>query len=1211
MRLQKGTLYHLDEVGLKASLQRAALGTGKSMGPVYFPDRDGALVPFYMKERSVFAPELAAKYPNIKSYIGYATDTEDRIRLSVSPKGIQGMIVHTNGRASTFIQKSKEGDYVLYKRQDHDLDQLDFVCSTTSKIQSTTGLALRPFTDQLFRRFRLAVSASGEYTNHFGGTVADALAGINATITRVNEVFETDLAVTLEVVANTDEVIFTNPSTDPYTGNLNAQVQNTLTQIIGENNYDIGILLHDDAAGGNAGFIGSVCQDNRKGSAYAASLEPEGDIFDLDFVAHEMGHQFGANHTWSFESEDTGVQAEPGSGTTIMGYAGITRENNVAANGDDYFHYYSLVQISDYLERVNCAETSILENNPPTIAPLGDFVIPKSTAFVLSGTASDPDQDDILTYTWEQVDNGLAPWDTFGPENPVGANFRSLRPSQDATRYFPRLSRVLSGNLTQVLPTEGSAWETVSNVEREMNFALTVRDNAPGGGQVVSDIVGVTVTNNAGPFVVTSQAANEVYEAGSVQEVTWEVANTDGILVNARAVDILLSTDGGLTFPLTLASDVPNDGSHPVLLPAEEGTTNRIMVKASENVFFAVNTANFSIGTSEVVLNFPQVVYELCQPADLTIPFTYETYLGFGEEVTFSILDPPAGMDVSFSPGTAILNGTSVELLLSNTAAVASGIYTLNVRATAGDFVKEAPLEVAIRNADFTPLGLVSPENGQEDTTTTLTLEWEGSDLHSFYDVELALDETFANIVETVTVQANRFTPSNLQNNAMYYWRVRPGNDCGIGTFTAPFRFTTLNIDCRNEAARDLPQAISATGRPTITSKILFFEDLTLADLDVQLELDHTFLEDLVVSLRSPQGTTVVLVSRSCGSLRNINAVFDDDANAFTCGSPTAILGRVKPLGALSSFKGESIKGEWILTVSDNTTRDGGSLEAFSLDICVEGGFSPDSDGDGVFDQEDACPDTPMGTEVDLGGCPIFRFPSTNFSIGAESTACIGASDGSIEISATLPLQYTITVSGNGTMISDSFTGSYTVDNLSMGTYTLCVQGTDGSIDYEEVCFEASVTEPEPLSVSSQLAQEGEVAILDLGGSDLYIIELNGIRSETQSDRVILELEKGINQLKVFTTKGCQGVYEERFFTSDEARWYPNPFTDIVTLWHGPLSGLLEVRIFALDGRLLWSDEVQVNGNETDFVLSQLPSGIHVIRYKGDGIQGTSKISKE
>lgn len=262
----------------------------KNSRVVYFPNEDGELVPFRVSEAPVLSPELSLKYPFIKSYVGHGLiDQLQRIRFSVSHRGIQSMIVRAEGKGNIFMQKVEKNKYAVYSRDRDTAIGKDFICETKSFIQkSLGGTTLKPVDGQVLRKFRLAVSASGEYTEHHGGTLAGALAGINATITRINEVFETDLGVTLELVSNTDEVIFTDAETDPYSGNLNTQVQNTLTTTIGAENYDIGHLFHEGENGGNAGFVGAVCIDNRKGSAYSSADEPEGDIFDLDFVAQNQ-----------------------------------------------------------------------------------------------------------------------------------------------------------------------------------------------------------------------------------------------------------------------------------------------------------------------------------------------------------------------------------------------------------------------------------------------------------------------------------------------------------------------------------------------------------------------------------------------------------------------------------------------------------------------------------------------------------------------------------------------------------------------------------------------------------------------------------------------------------------------------------------------------------------------------------------------------------
>ena len=942
-------------------------------------------------------------------------------------------------------------------------------------------------------------------------------------------------------------------------------------------------------------------------------MTPEGDVFDIDFVAHEMGHQFGANHTWSFESEGgTLVQAEPGSGTTIMGYAGITGVNNVAPNGDDYFHYNSIVQISEYLETHTCgAIVEDLTNVGPEASDVGDFIIPKSTAFVLEGSATDANAGDILTYTWEQIDDGIVTQATFGPTNPVGANFRSQRPSTSPIRHFPNLNSVLQGELTQTTPAINSAWETVSDVARDFNFAFTVRDNATGGGQVDHDLVKVTVVNNAGPFMVLSQTENEVLSAGSTQEIVWDVANTDKAPVSVSTVDIFLSTDGGLTFPNILAQDTPNDGSHQIIVPGVATTQARIMIKASDNIFYAVNSSDFTIEASEIVLNFTNLEYGVCQPDDLVVPFNYEAYLGFAEEATFSIVSIPPGLDISFSPTTATAHNTPVDMTIADTQNLAEGNYSIRILATTATETQQVELDLNVYDGDFTDVALVSPVDGLQDSSTIVNLEWQADPTYTSYDIQIAADAGFTNIVDTANVITNSYVPNGLQHETTYYWRVRPKNTCGDGNFGTAFSFTTISFSCERTSPDDLPLNISAAGTPTITSKVVFFEDLLLSDVNVDLEIEHTFLSDLVVSLTSPAGTTVVLISSSCGELMNIDATFDDSAENFVCGGDPAISGTVKPLGSLSAFEGESILGEWTLQIEDNAASDGGALVDFSLEVCIEGVFRPDADKDGIFDDgDDLCLDTPAGVEVNASGCEVFRFPGNNFSVAVQSESCRNANDGAIDIMATMPVDYDITIKGPGTDLSEAFTGTFTSSGLASGTYEVCITGTEGDKQYEPHCFEVIVTEPEPLGVSSKTDFEGAEITLNLDGADVFFIELNDELIQTRAKEITLGLKNGFNSLKVTTAQQCQGIYEETFFVSNRPLIYPNPFEEFTNVFMP--SGLkgLTMRIFTSDGRLIKKKIFTTTETETALYFSSLPSGIYYVKFEGPNIKATTKVLK-
>ena len=965
-------LFTLDENIFKERLQATPIRTTvntDSQTVISLPDEKGNYLQFYVFEAPVLARELSQKYPDIKSYIGYSVgDKKIRTRFSVSPFGIQSMIVYPDGH-TIFMEKNTRqvSDYIVYERSARLGVENKLVCTTEqSKNEIHQTEVTRFNNDQTLRRYRLAVSTSGEYTTFHGGTVAGALAAINATMTRVNEVFETDLGISLEVIANTDILIFTDAAIDPYGGSLTSELQNTLTTMIGESNYDVGHLFHRAADNGNGGCIGCVCIDGRKGRGFSATTSPTGDTFDIDYVSHELGHQFGGNHTWSFESEGTGVNVEPASGTTIMAYAGITQQNDVQSNSDPYFHYLSILQITNYIATTTCDEELPLSNNPPVADAGSDFIIPRSTAFLLSGTGTDLDLGDVLSYSWEQVDNGVITNTTFGPTNTSGANFRSLPPTDEPLRYMPRLSRILSGNLTQTNPSLNDAWETVSDVSREMNFAFTVRDNVAGGGQTHSDLMRVTVDGNAGPFLVTSQASATNLIAGDVEIVSWDVANTDLPPINTREVDILLSADGGQTFPFILAQNVANDGEHPVIVPGGITTSNaRIMVRASDNIFLAVNSAPLSIEQSEIVLQFDELEYALCQPDDLNIDFSFNTFLGFNETTTFSVENAPPNLGINFTPGSAVSNGANIQMTLTNTANVNPGSYTLMVTATGTSVTKQIPLQLFVFGSDLDPVTLNNPVNGATDVFLSQTLSWISDPSAEEYDIEVATDIGFTNIIDAITLFGTSYTVNNLQSNTQYFWRVRSRNRCSQGDFSTVFSFMTSEVNCKTFGANDLPLSISEEGTPTVSSTILVADNIPLTDVKVTLDISHTFIGDLTLSLQSPSGRTVLLATTACDENNNIQATFDDAGGALVCGDDPAISGVIAPEQPLAGFFGESSQGEWTLIVADGFDFDGGTINSFSIELCAGGEFLPDNDNDGVLDEDDNCPLTANADQAD------------------------------------------------------------------------------------------------------------------------------------------------------------------------------------------------------------------------------------------------------
>ncbi|MGG7036901.1 MAG: reprolysin-like metallopeptidase, partial [Flavobacterium sp.] len=554
---------------------------------VSFPNIDGELEKFLVWENSNFEPGLQAKYPNIRAYIGKSlTDKGATINFSFSPRGVQTMVLRPD-KGSEFIESYTKDNaiYVLFDSKTRIKSELPFVCGVIDQnlnedVLKTTQNTAK--TSVLYHKtLRLAISCTGEYAQYYGGTTEGALAAMNATMTRVNGVFEKDLAVHLNIIDNNDLVIYTDADTDPYSpasiGTTidpndppfhvwSTELQGALTSNLGNGAYDIGHLFGLGKGEGNSGGIGNVCVDDdgakgtqSKGKAYSSPFNdiPGGDSFDISTVAHEMGHQLGAQHTFSFQFENGLVQVEPGSGSTIMGYAGITNWN-VQPQSDDYFTFRSISQIQSTLDSKSCpVSTPIMNNTTPIVDAGADFSIPSGTAYVLKGIVSDADGDS-LTYCWEQ-NNTMTSGTQQGnlsvpyPTKTQGPTFRSFLPVSSPIRYMPNFSDVLAGNGNLRF-----SWESVSVVARTLHFTLTVRDNnVVNGAQTQTDEVVVTSQAQynastgigAGPFVVTSQNITGVsWTVGDAQTITWSVNNTTS-LPGSTNVNIKLSIDGGASFP--------------------------------------------------------------------------------------------------------------------------------------------------------------------------------------------------------------------------------------------------------------------------------------------------------------------------------------------------------------------------------------------------------------------------------------------------------------------------------------------------------------------------------------------------------------------------------------------------------------------------------------------------------------------------------------
>jgi len=587
----------LDVEGMRNLLQSApnesttALARSNMVIPVPLPN--GKTESFRLVEYELLHPELAARYPDIKTYWGVSTtNPANTIRVTWTIFGFEAMIIGDKGTmAVSPMYRVNRRYYQAYYKRNLPRDA-DFAChvqeNATEVIDDRRNRAARPLgACGNLRIFRTAMAASGQYSALVSpnNTKAEVLAEITNLMNAMNAVYERDLAVRMTLIANNDDIIYLNENTDPFTSNnlgtLIDQNQVNTDAVIGNANYDIGHLLWN-AGGGLAGP--NPCINGQKSGGVSGTGNPVGVSFYIDLVAHEIGHQFGANHTFNSCGGNVNrpTAYETGSGTTIMAYAGICGATNVQPNSDPYFHNISLMEMQDLIANVGfCATLNNTNNTNPTVNAGVDYTIPVSTPFTLTATGTG-----VGTYTWEQFDNEASTQPPI-PTSTLGPNFRYAIPTASPSRNFPSFINQVNGTTT---------WEVLPSVSRTMDFVVTARDNNQLGGCTADDMMTVTFDANFGPFTVTAPNTAVNWPVGSNQNVTWNVANTNNAPVSCANVDIMLSIDGGQTYPIALATNVPNDGSHPIVVPDNPTSLARVQVKCTSSIFFDISDVNFKIG---------------------------------------------------------------------------------------------------------------------------------------------------------------------------------------------------------------------------------------------------------------------------------------------------------------------------------------------------------------------------------------------------------------------------------------------------------------------------------------------------------------------------------------------------------------------------------------------------------------------------------------
>lgn len=718
-------VYKADVAALKAMLWAIPQGYDNAR-IVEMPMPDGTFRAFRVWETPMMPASLAAQYPDIRTFTGEALDNKNvTAKFDFTELGFHAVVL---GDANVpFIDpydNLNDGYYVVHNKatetrpfsarmrcaignDEHAGGQkmetlhtglpatnlkaifnndeasavsLDGKSSIEEPMALTASSSPTPI-----RTYALALSANNFYCQAATGfttpTIGQCLSAMTTSMNRVNGVYNRELSVQMNFVATENLIIWPTATgspngPDPFNA-INSNASSCLTQNqtecdtrIGSANYDIGHVFTTGAGG--LASLGVVCNNSFKARGVTGSSVPVGDAFDIDYVCHEIGHQFGSSHTFNnnVDGSCSGNASmthayEPASGVTIMDYAGICSPDNVARNSSPYFSANSLEQIVPLLSgsEGTCATNTTTTHPPVTI---GGFIqtynIPYKTPFELAGpTATGTGADTAITYGWYQNNLGdfgerLINTHRFGPL------FRSYQPVYTNARVFPANDSVIIG-------VYNHAGERMADTTRYMTFKTVIRNIAAGMGAVLIpddsvhlDVFSTGAANGYAGFVVTSQnTTGIVYTGGSTQTVTWNVVGTNAAPVSAANVNIFMSVDGGRTWPYTVGT-FPNTGTASITVPnpTVSTTTARFKVKGSGNVFFNINSRNFTVN-----------------PGSVTAPITGTFTVCVTGSTTLADATP-SGTWASSTPSVATINSSGVV------TGVSAGTTTITYTAASG-----------------------------------------------------------------------------------------------------------------------------------------------------------------------------------------------------------------------------------------------------------------------------------------------------------------------------------------------------------------------------------------------------------------------------------------------------------------------------------------------------------------------------------------------
>jgi subtilisin-like proprotein convertase family protein len=944
---EKFHAYSADDQVLSKAIDQALLNNQF----LELPLADGATGLFMLEPYSIAQNGFYKNFPSITTFKLTQIDGQLKGYGDHTPHGFHAVLHGDKGLTyidPTHRDKSMRA-YAVYYTKDYKRSEEfpAFECQTDQLVveEEEPGREISPshrvdtrtsVADSVpLRTYRFVAATTAEYSNFHGGNVSSVASALATMMVRVNEIMQREYSIKFELIDSTQKLFFFDSDEDGFTNGNTSRLINEGASIIpttiGPSQYDIGHVFCTNAGG--LASVRSVCRSS-KVRGVSCSFSPIGDSYYVDIVCHELGHQMGSRHSFNYcrgQNESLSKGYEPGSGVTIMAYAGLCGSRNTQNFTDPYYNIGSIVSIINYMHDgagTTCAEITPRDNTPPVITlPYEDgFSIPLSTPFELHASATDETEN--LLYCWEQYDAASINCEPGDPEGTCPL-FRSFPPTPDSFRIFPQLSDIVTGSFDR--------WEVLPDYPREMNFSCTVRDWEEDGGALAWEFVSFEVAD-AGPFVVDRVRGD--YEVGEQIEINWEVANTDKAPVNCKSVDIYLSTDGGSSFPHLIAENVPNIGQVKLNLPNLPSNQAKVKVKASNNIFFNISRSTFSISsaaTAGFIGAVSPYAQQVCLPTTANVEISTEPYLGFSDMISvFEVngLPPTAQYEVSpqmVAPGESLTIDIDFRGTTENT-------YPLEVILAGGDDTVAVETRATVVSNDFSALVGTRPISNAENITQLPTFRWDTVPDADRYIVQVADYPTFdessilyeSNEIEIDSHLINGLLPKN----SLLYWRVIPINECGLGS-ASPIRvFHTEAQACETIKSTDVPRNISTSGNSETTSEVTFNNSGIVSDVNVlNLRGRHGYIGELKAYLVSPELKEVRLFDTECFNLQDFHLTLDDEApSGITC--PLNSQQTMRPRGKLSDFNGQGIQGVWQIRLNDNTAGIGGELQGWSLELC-------------------------------------------------------------------------------------------------------------------------------------------------------------------------------------------------------------------------------------------------------------------------------------